>query len=282
VKERVNSGLLSESGLDSPAARIQLSWKKNSEIPKHFPRSTSDPMKSKILRTIMATAFLLPIFTLAQTGSAAAASPAASPSAAAATPAPTAGPTKIGVISVQDAILATNEGQKDFEALGKKFEPKRTELKNLSDEIEGLKKQLDTQGSKLNDEARAGLVRQIESKQKTLQRNQEDAQNEFVGQQNEIAQKILQKLGPVVDKYAKENGLGLIIDTSKPWPDGPVLWAGPSVDITKPIVDIYNAQSGVPASPGATRSSRPAGSTAKPAAPAAKPANPPATTPPPK
>jgi len=240
-------------------------------------------MKSKILRTITAMAFILPMFTLAQTGSAAAASPAAGPAAGAAStpPAAATGPTKIGVISVQDAILATNEGQKEFEALGKKFEPKRNELKGLSDEIENLKKQLDTQGPKMNDDARTNLIRQIETKQKTLTRNQEDAQNEFVGQQNEIAQKILQKLGPVVDKYAKENGLGLIIDTSKPWPDGPVLWAGPSVDITKPIVDIYNAQSGVPASPGATRP-RPAGATAKPAAPATKPANPPATTPPPK
>jgi len=220
-------------------------------------------MKSKILRIITAMAFVLPIFTLAQTAAPAGAAPAASAN----------GPTKIGIINVQDAILATNEGQKDFEALGKKFEPKRNELKTLNDEIESLQKQLDTQGSKMNDDARATLIRQLEAKKKTMSRNQEDAQNEFVGQQNEIAQKILQKLGPVIDKYAKESGLGLIIDTSKPWPDGPVLWAGTSVDITKPIVDLYNAQSGVPASPSATRSTtRPAGPGAKPAAPATKPA----------
>lgn len=227
-------------------------------------------MKSKIVRTIAAFAFVVPV-ALAQAGNTSAAN--STPAGAAPSAAAPAGPTKIGIINVQDAILATNEGQKEFDVLGKKFEPKRTELKGLNDEIDNLKKQLDAQGTKMNDDARASLVRQIESKQKTLSRNQEDAQNEFVGQQNEIAQKILQKLGPVIDKYAKENQLGLIIDTSKPWPDGPVLWAGTSVDITKPIVDIYNSQSGVaaPTRPASTRPAGPGAGATRTTPPASKP-----------
>jgi outer membrane protein len=217
-------------------------------------------MNSKIAQLVIVLALVLPAAVLAQTG--AAATPATPPQTA-----PSA--TKVGVISIQDAILGTNEGQKEFEALGKKFEPKRSELKALTDEIDGLKKQLDTQGSKMNDEARASLVKQIEGKQKTLSRNQEDAQNDFVGQQNEIAQKIMQKLGPVIDKYAKDNGLGLIVDASRPWPDGPVLWVSPPVDITRAVVEMYNAQSGVappvrPAGTGTT-GSRPAGTATKPA-----------------
>jgi len=53
--------------------------------------------------------------------------------------------------------------------------------------------------------------------------------------------------------------------------DGAVLWANQSVDITKPIVDLYNAQAGVPAAPSASRPSgtRPAGTTSKPAPPPA-------------
>ncbi len=209
-------------------------------------------MNSNIVRIFLVTAIALPMATLAQTGSAAAATTPA-PAAPTTTTAPATGPTRIGVISIQDAILATNEGQKEFQDLSKKFEPKRTEIKSLNDEIDSLKKQLDAQGTKLNDESRGTLVRQIETKQKSLSRTQEDAQNDFVSQQNEIAQKILQKMGPVIDKYAKENGLSLIIDVSKPWPDGPVLWAGQSVDITRPIVELYNAQAGVPAAPSASR-----------------------------
>ena len=61
-------------------------------------------------------------------------------------------------------------------------------------------------------------------------------------------------------KYAADKGFGVIIDTSNPWPNGPVLWAGPAVDITKSVVDLYNSQSGVPAPtrPAAARPTTPA------------------------
>jgi len=112
-------------------------------------------------------------------------------------------PTKIGIINIQNVIVGTDDGQKELQALEKKFEPRKAELKALSDEIEALKKQLDTQGPKLNDEARSALVKQIDSKQKSFGRVEEDAQSDFGTQQNEIIQKILQKLIPVIDQYAK-------------------------------------------------------------------------------
>jgi len=59
------------------------------------------------------------------------------------------------------------------------------------------------------------------------------------------------------------------------------VWWGESVDVTKPVVDVYNAQSGV-APPPATGAAKPA-PTAKPATPGAKPATPPVKQPePPK
>ena len=45
-----------------------------------------------------------------------------------------------------------------------------------SEEIDGLKKQLETQQRMLNDEARGKLVTLIESKQKNLDRATQDAQ----------------------------------------------------------------------------------------------------------
>src|ERR1700756_4795811 len=169
-------------------------------------------MKSKFTRSLLAMAFVISVGALAQTGSAAA-NPAAAPASAA--PAAAAGSgTKIGTISMEQAIFATNEGRRDFEALSKKLEPKQNELKGQNDEIESLKKQLNTQGDKMNEDARANLVKSIETKQKSLQRSAEDAQNEFQQQQNEVAQRILQKMAPVIDKYAKENGYTMLLDSS--------------------------------------------------------------------
>ena len=145
-----------------------------------------------------------------------------------------------------------------MEALDKKFDPKRNELQNLNKEIEDLKKQLNTQGDKMNDEARGSLVRNLESKQKQMQRASEDAQNEYQQQQSEIAQRILQKMAPLIDKFAKDNQYSLLMDVSQPWPQGPVLWFGANTDVTKAVVDLYNLQSGVPAPASApTSSSRP-------------------------
>jgi outer membrane protein len=212
-------------------------------------------MKSKFLRVLLAIAATYTFSALAQTGSAATpSSPAASSSTPAATnPAPTTGAgTKVGTINIQDAIFGSNEGQRDMQALQKKFEPKQAELKNQNDELEGLKKQLSTQQDKLNEEALNNLKKQIESKQKSFDRSVQDAQEEIGNQQQDIASRILSKMAPLVVKYSTENGFALIVDTSKPWPQSPVLWWNADmVDITKNVVEAYNVQSGVaaPAAP---------------------------------
>ncbi len=157
------------------------------------------------------------------------------------------GPTKIGIINIQAAIMASNEGQRDFQSLEKKFEPKRTELQNANADLEKKKNQLQTQGDKLNEAARADLVKQIEAQQKTLQRSFEDAQSDWTNQQNEIANRIGQKMLEVLEKYATQNGYSVVLDVSSQ--QSPVLWASAATNITKPVVDAYNAQSGVPAPP---------------------------------
>jgi outer membrane protein len=229
-------------------------------------------MKSKFLQLFLAGAVLCAISAAAQTGSPAAsasgssASPtSALPSAPSATTTGGGTGTKFGAININEAIFGSNEGRRDIEALQKKFEPKQNELKSQSDELDGLKKQFQTQQDKLNDDAKATLQKQIETKQKSFDRAVQDAQEDFGGQQQEIAKRILQKMAPMIVKYSQENGFSVIVDSSKPWPDSPVLWWSEAVDITKPVVDAYNVQSGVPA-PAAPAS----GAAAKP--PASKPA----------
>jgi outer membrane protein len=187
--------------------------------------------------------------------------------------------TKVGTINIEQAIFTSNEGQKEFQELSKKFEPKQNELKTKADEIDSLKKQLNTQQDKLNDEAKDKLVKQIETKQKSFERTSQDAQEEFQNQQGEIGNKILTKMAPLIVKYASENGYGMILDTSQQWPRGPVIWYGPAVDITQFVVDAYNTQSGVAAPPAGSTPAKPAPkpSTGTGTKPPAKPAT---TTPP--
>lgn len=227
----------------------------------------------KFLRSVLAIAVFSMISAWAQTGG------AATPSAAAASPAasvPATG-TKVGTINVEAAVFGSNEGRRDADALQKKLEPKQNELKGQNDELEGLQKQLQTQGEKLNEDARATLVKQVETKKKSLERAVQDFQEDGQNQGKEIFSRILQKMAPTIVKYAQDNGYSLIVDTSNQWPQSQVLWSGEGVDITKAIVDAYNVSSGV-AAPAAAPAKAPAPKPAAPKPVAPKPAAP-STTP---
>jgi len=244
-------------------------------------------MTSKFMRIFVAAVFSLSLVAWAQTTpGGAAVSPAATPnapSAAASSAPPTLTGTKIGTINIEGAIFSSNEGRRDVEALGKKLEPKQAELKTASDEIDGLKKQLSTQGDKMNEDSAASLRKQIESKQKVFERSMQDAREEAQNQQGEIMQRVLGKMAPVIAKYASDNGYGLLIDTSQPWPQGPVIMAGPTMDLTQQIVEAYNAKSGVAPPASSAGGAKPTGAVKPAITPAPKPAAPkPATTNPPK
>ncbi len=228
-------------------------------------------MIKKFARVTVAAVFGLSLFALAQTTPSAGTPAAATPDAPSAAAAVRNTGTKVGTINIEQAIFASNEGRRDFEALSKKFEPKQNELKGLADEIDSLKKQLSAQQDKLNEESRDKLVKQIETKQKSFDRATQDAQEDFQSQQGEIGNKILTKMAPLLQKYAVDNGYGLLIDTSQPWPRGPAIPIGSGLDITQAIVEAYNAQSGVaaPASAAPKAPAKPAAS--KPAAPTSTP-----------
>jgi outer membrane protein len=171
--------------------------------------------------------------------------------------------TKVGIVGIQEAIANTNEGKKELDALQKKFAPKQAELKTMNDEIETMKSQLQAQGDKLSEEERGNRVKKIEAKQKVLQRNFDDAQTEFQQAEQEVVNRLGKKMLDVLEKYAKNNGYSMVLDVSNP--QTPVLWASASSNITKDLVDAYNAE--VPVA-GSAPAPKPAasGATVRPAA----------------
>jgi outer membrane protein len=175
---------------------------------------------------------------------------------------------KVGIVSIQDAIANTNEGKKELEALQQKFSTRQAALQAQNDEVENMKKQLQAQGDKLSDEERGNRIRVATEKQKTLQRNYEDFQNEVQQAEQEILNRLGKKMLDVLEKYAKENGYAVVMDVSSP--QTPVLYAHPGTIITKNLIDAYNAGSPVTAP-----AAKPASSTPRPSGAAA--ARPPAT-----
>jgi outer membrane protein len=168
-------------------------------------------------------------------------------SAPASVPAAPAGPAKIAVVAFQVAVAQTNEGQRNFADLQKKYDPKRQQLKALNDEVESLTKQLQTQGDKLSDTEKAGRAKTIDDKKKQLQREAEDAQNDMQQEMQELYNGLASKVYDVLASYAQQHGYTLVLDVAQQ--QTPVLYATESTNITKAVIDAYNVKSGVPAPP---------------------------------
>jgi outer membrane protein len=154
---------------------------------------------------------------------------------------------KIAVIAFQAAVAQTNEGQRNFADLQKKYSPKREQLRTLAEEIDTETKQLQAQGDKLSEAVLASRTKAIEDKKKQLQRDSEDAQNDFKQEMQEIFNTLASKVGDVLTSYEQQQGYTLVLDYAQQ--QSPVLYAQPSTDITKAIIDAYNVKSGVPAPP---------------------------------
>ena len=151
---------------------------------------------------------------------------------------PAAAQQKIGVIQVQAAIVGTKEGQKAAADLEARMTPKRKDLESKQADLRKLQESLQKGGSVMNEQARATLTRDIDTKNKDYQRNLEDAQAEFQGEQDKLLNELGQKLLAVINKYAKDNGYAVVIDVSNP--QTPVMFAADSIDITKAVVDMYD------------------------------------------
>ncbi|HEV7553039.1 MAG TPA: OmpH family outer membrane protein, partial [Candidatus Angelobacter sp.] len=209
--------------------------------------------------------------TVALAQAATAGSPPAEPAAATG-----AVPTKIGVVNIQQAISECAEGKKEIDGLQQKFAPKQVELKGLNDDVENLKKQYQAQAGKLSDDEKGRQAKTIDTKQKALQRNYEDAQAEFQQAEQDVINRVGAKMVGVLEKYASANGFAVVLDVSNPQ-TSPVLWATQGTVITKELVDAYDK-----ANPAGTTApaAKPAGAATRPAVPT--PARPATASPTPK
>jgi|SRR6478735_4185175 len=182
-------------------------------------------------------------------------------------------PTKIGVVNIQQAIGECAEGKKEIDALQQKFNPKQAELKNMSDEVESLKKQYQAQADKLSDDEKSSRAKAIDTKQKSLQRNFEDAQAEFQQAEQDVINRIGAKMVTVLEKYANANGYAVVLDVSNPQ-TSPVLWATQASVITKDLVEAYDKENPAGISAPAPKPAGSAGTATRPATAPARPATP--------
>jgi len=191
----------------------------------------------RTIATVAALASCLALNAAAQTSAATEAAPAT---------AVPAGPPKIAIIVFQQAVAQTNDFQRRYADLQKKYDPKRQQIQTLNTEIASLQKDLQAQSATLSDAQRATKAKQLDDKQKELKRTGEDAQGDFQQDMQQTFSTVAGKVSETLDAYAKEHGYTLVLDGGNQQVPV-VLYANQSTDITKAVIDAYNTKSGIPA-----------------------------------
>ncbi len=183
-------------------------------------------------------------------------------------------PTKVAIIAVQQAILATKDGQKAQQALQTKFNPQKAQLEQKQQELASLNDQLKKGNATMSDAAKEKLSRDIDELNKAVTRGGEDFDAELQQEEQKLMNDLGAKMMDVIIKYATQNGLAMVIDVSSQ--QTPVLWADQTINITEQIVKLYDQAHGGPgaatsapkpdASPAAPKPAGPKPAAAKPAA----------------
>lgn len=197
---------------------------------------------------------------VAQTAAAPATAAPVPTAAAAPSAPPQAIPAKIALIAFEQAVFATNEGQRAVQDVQKKFEPKKSQIDAMAQEVDSLKKSLQSAPATLTDAERATRLKSIDAKEKALNRDAEDANNAYQADLQEAYGKVAQKVSVSLKNYVQQNGYTLLLDVSNQQTNN-VMWVSPTanIDITQAVVAAYNASSGVAApAPSAPSASAPA------------------------
>ncbi len=178
-----------------------------------------------------------------------------------------AAPTKIAVINIRNAIVATADGKQAQAQLQSQFAPKQNELQGLQKQIEDLQRKMTDGARTLSDDEKAKMQREGELLSRRLQRGNDDLNEELNAAQGEIVDTIGRKMLEVLDRYARENGYTVVLDTSAQ--GSPVVYGSSQSDITQEIVRLFDQAYPVKAGAAAAPASP---TTPKPAAPAPAPA----------
>jgi outer membrane protein len=154
---------------------------------------------------------------------------------------------KTVILQLQTAVLNTREGPQAFTALDAKFAPRKAELEKKQIEIGALQEQYQKRAATFSAEAQRALGREIDKKTKALNYEAETTQTDYEQEQADIIQGIERKFHAVVDKYARDNGFGIVLDVTNPQTGA--FWWGNALDITNEVVRVYDAAYPVASTP---------------------------------
>jgi outer membrane protein len=169
----------------------------------------------------------------------------------------------IGIINLRGAIGSTAEGKQASAELQSQFAPRSAEIDTLTKQINDLQQKLQAGQGKLSEEEVGRLTAEGQRLTQRLDRKRTDFQEDASAAQQDVFERIGRKMVDVLDRYARENGFSVILDTSGQ--NSPLLYASEQVNVTQDIIRLYDQSYPVKAGTSAPAATTPRPATPKPA-----------------
>jgi outer membrane protein len=168
--------------------------------------------------------------------------------------APAAANTKVGFINLQETLVETKAGK----AAKKKLENEKEEKqKQVNEKREALKKaaeDLEKQRGVLKAEALAKKERELQEDYAALQQLFMQLQQDLAKQEAMLTREIFNQASSIIQDIAKRDGYHMIVEKN----EGAVLWADPTLDITKEVNKRLDAGEGTKPTPAKAEGAKPA------------------------
>ena len=143
---------------------------------------------------------------------------------------------KVAVIDVQRVVTESDPGKEVMQKLRVLSDTKAQEGQNLQQEMAALQDQFNKQRFTVSEQRQAEMSKEIEDKQISIRRFQDDAQRELQEAQRRELGGLEERILPIIDQIGKEQGYTLIFNKFQ----SGLVYADQNIDITDSVIQRFN------------------------------------------
>jgi len=145
---------------------------------------------------------------------------------------------KIGLVDVDQALNATEEGKAAREEFSRKARAAQAEIEPMLTRFQSLQEELKSKKYVLSDEALSQKQFEILELRNKLQAKRSEIEGQLKIEQGKMIKPLTEKLRKIVEDIGKEQGFTLIIQRNSPM----VMYSREALDITDLVVARFNKQ----------------------------------------
>ena len=147
-------------------------------------------------------------------------------------------PPRVALVNIQDAILATTDGQNAAKALDAEFGPRKAALDEDQKAIAQKQSRLDE--GKLSDGDRQKLQKEVDDATVVLNAKIDQADTDLDKAQKKTLGGLGKKMVAAIVEFATSTGYAMVFDTSTS--QAPLLYADNATDITSEVIAAYETR----------------------------------------